>query len=77
MICDSYVAADHDLSLDPIDVAEGEDSDSDEGDDDEDASDAMEELGVSFECACTFLMYSPLSLCYDYCLLVRARLVVR
>ena len=26
-ICDSYVGANHDLSLDPIDVAEGENSD--------------------------------------------------
>lgn len=30
VICDSYVGADHDISLDPIDVAEGEESDSDE-----------------------------------------------
>lgn len=30
VICDSYVGADHDLSMDPIEVAEGEDSDSDE-----------------------------------------------
>ncbi|KDR76589.1 hypothetical protein GALMADRAFT_139507 [Galerina marginata CBS 339.88] len=30
VICDSYVGADHDIALDPIDVAEGEDSDSDE-----------------------------------------------
>ncbi|KAJ7343359.1 putative RNA helicase [Mycena albidolilacea] len=30
VICDSYLGADHDISLDPIDVAEGEDSDSDE-----------------------------------------------
>ncbi|TFK19294.1 hypothetical protein FA15DRAFT_601796 [Coprinopsis marcescibilis] len=30
VICDSYVGADHDISLDPIDVEEGEDSDSDE-----------------------------------------------
>ncbi|KJA17891.1 hypothetical protein HYPSUDRAFT_205863 [Hypholoma sublateritium FD-334 SS-4] len=29
VICDSYVGADHDISLDPIEVAEGEDSDSD------------------------------------------------
>ncbi|PPQ67232.1 hypothetical protein CVT24_011551 [Panaeolus cyanescens] len=38
VICDSYIGADHDISLDPIDVAEGEDSDSDEemdSDDDE------------------------------------------
>lgn len=38
VICDSYVGADHDLSVDPIEVAEGEDSDSDE-----DSDDAMEE----------------------------------
>jgi len=43
VICDSYVAADHDLSLDPIEVAEGEESDSDEDEDDEDGSDAMQE----------------------------------
>lgn len=30
VICDSYVGADHDIGLDPIEVAEGEDSDSDE-----------------------------------------------
>jgi pre-mRNA-splicing helicase BRR2 len=38
VICDSYVGADHDIGLDPIDVAEGEESDSeeDEMDDDED-----------------------------------------
>ncbi|KAH6906126.1 Sec63 Brl domain-containing protein [Coprinopsis sp. MPI-PUGE-AT-0042] len=30
VICDSYVGADHDIALDPIEVAEGEDSDSDE-----------------------------------------------
>ena len=30
IICDSYVGADHDMTLDPIDVAEGEDSDRDE-----------------------------------------------
>lgn len=35
VICDSYMGADHDVALDPIDVAEGEDSDSDE-DSDED-----------------------------------------
>jgi pre-mRNA-splicing helicase BRR2 len=29
-ICDSYMGADHDIPLDPIEVAEGEDSDSDE-----------------------------------------------
>ena len=30
VICDSYVGADHDIALSPIEVAEGEDSDSDE-----------------------------------------------
>jgi pre-mRNA-splicing helicase BRR2 len=30
VICDSYVGVDHDISLDPIEVAEGEDDDSDE-----------------------------------------------
>ncbi|KAG6330761.1 hypothetical protein ID866_8327, partial [Astraeus odoratus] len=35
VICDSYVGADHDLSIDPIEVAEGEESDSDEDDSDE------------------------------------------
>lgn len=30
VICDSYLGADHDIALDPIDVAEGEESDSDE-----------------------------------------------
>lgn len=29
-ICDSYIGADHDIGLDPIEVAEGEESDSDE-----------------------------------------------
>lgn len=29
VICDSYIGADHDIDMDPIDVAEGEDSDSD------------------------------------------------
>ncbi|KAH0834659.1 putative RNA helicase [Lanmaoa asiatica] len=42
VICDSYVGADHDLSLDPIEVAEGEESDSDE-DEDDSGDDAMEE----------------------------------
>ena len=40
VICDSYVGADHDIGLNPIDVAEGEDSDSDE---DMDSGDDMEE----------------------------------
>ena len=39
VICDSYVGADHDIGLDPIDVAEGEDSD----DSDEDMSDSDDE----------------------------------
>ncbi|KAF8970308.1 Sec63-domain-containing protein [Flammula alnicola] len=30
VICDSYVGADHDIALDPIEVAEGEESDSDD-----------------------------------------------
>ena len=30
VICDSYVGADHDIGLDEIEVAEGDDSDSDE-----------------------------------------------
>lgn len=34
VICDSYMGADHDINLDPIDVAEGEDSDEDDSDDD-------------------------------------------
>ncbi|KIM35850.1 hypothetical protein M413DRAFT_449581 [Hebeloma cylindrosporum] len=37
VICDSYIGADHDIALEPIEVAEGEDSDSDEDmDSDED-----------------------------------------
>lgn len=32
VICDSFVGADHDIALDPIDVAEGEESDSDDDD---------------------------------------------
>ncbi|KAH7882250.1 putative RNA helicase [Phlebopus sp. FC_14] len=40
VICDSYVGADHDLSMDPIEVAEGEESDSDE---DMESGDEMEE----------------------------------
>ena len=39
VICDSYMGADHDISLGTIDVAEGEDSD----DDDDDDSDEMSE----------------------------------
>ena len=38
VICDSYIGADHDIDLDPIDVAEGEESDSEE-----ESDDAMEE----------------------------------
>jgi pre-mRNA-splicing helicase BRR2 len=30
VICDSYIGADHDIAMDTIDVAEGDDSDSDE-----------------------------------------------
>ncbi|KAJ7219396.1 putative RNA helicase [Mycena pura] len=40
VICDSYIGADHDISLDPIEVAEGVDSDSD---DDMESGDEMEE----------------------------------
>ena len=36
VICDSYIGADHDISLDPIEVGEGEESDSDEEMDDSD-----------------------------------------
>ncbi|KAH9988137.1 Sec63-domain-containing protein [Russula vinacea] len=43
VICDSYVGADHDINLEPLDVAEGEDSDSDEDSDGTDGSgDEME-----------------------------------
>ncbi|KAH9930429.1 Sec63-domain-containing protein [Epithele typhae] len=35
VICDSYMGADHDIDLDPIDVAEGEDSESEEESDEE------------------------------------------
>lgn len=42
IICDSYVGADHDIGLDPIDVAEGEDSDED-SDEDEDSDVEMKE----------------------------------
>lgn len=38
VICDSYMGADHDIDLDPIDVSEGEDSESEE-----ESDDAMEE----------------------------------
>ncbi|KAJ7709781.1 Sec63 Brl domain-containing protein [Mycena rosella] len=40
VICDSYLGADHDIGLDPIEVAEGEDSDSD---DDMESGDEMQE----------------------------------
>ncbi|THG98887.1 hypothetical protein EW026_g3361 [Hermanssonia centrifuga] len=40
VICDSYIGADHDINLEPIDVAEGEDSDSDE---EMESGDEMEE----------------------------------
>lgn len=39
VICDSYVGADHDISLGTVEVAEGEDSD----DDDDDSDDDMKE----------------------------------
>ena len=39
VICDSYMGADHDIDIDPIDVAEGEESESEEESDE----DAMEE----------------------------------
>lgn len=35
VICDSYMGADHDIKLDPIDVAEGEESDDDMDSDEE------------------------------------------
>ena len=38
VICDSYMGADHDIDIDPIDVAEGEESESEE-----ESDDAMEE----------------------------------
>lgn len=40
VICDSYVGADHDIGLEDVDVAEGDDSDSDE---DMESGDEMEE----------------------------------
>ncbi|KAI0280130.1 Sec63-domain-containing protein [Russula aff. rugulosa BPL654] len=42
VICDSYVGADHDINLEPLEVAEGEDSGSDEDSDGSDGSDEME-----------------------------------
>lgn len=38
VICDSYLGADHDVSLGTVDVAEGEDSDEDDEDSDEEMS---------------------------------------
>lgn len=35
VICDSYMGADHDIKLDPFDVAEGDDSDDDDDSDEE------------------------------------------
>ena len=35
VICDSYMGADHDIKLEPIDVAEGEESDEDDDSDEE------------------------------------------
>ena len=40
-ICDSYVGADHDINLEPIEVAEGEDSDSDDSDETDGSEDEM------------------------------------
>jgi len=40
VICDSYMGADHDIALDSISIAQGEEDDSD--DEDEDESDGME-----------------------------------
>jgi pre-mRNA-splicing helicase BRR2 len=42
VICDSYVGADHDINLEPIEVAEGEDSDSDESEESDGSGDEME-----------------------------------
>lgn len=42
VICDSYVGADHDIALDPIEVAEGEDSDEDDEDGEDDSDEEME-----------------------------------
>ena len=42
-ICDSYMGADHDINIDPIEVAEGEDSDDDDDDDEEESGDQMSE----------------------------------
>lgn len=42
VICDSYVGADHDINLEPIEVAEGDDSDSDDSDGSEESGEEME-----------------------------------
>jgi len=39
IVCDSYIAADHDIKLEPIEVAEGKESDSDENMDSDDSND--------------------------------------
>lgn len=44
VICDSYVGADHDINLEQVDVAEGEDSDSDSED-----SEGSDESGDEME----------------------------
>jgi len=44
VICDSYVGADHDINLEPVEVAEGEDSDSDDSDGSEESGDEMMEI---------------------------------
>ena len=42
VICDSYVGADHDINLEAIEVAEGDDSDSDDSDGSEESGEEME-----------------------------------
>jgi pre-mRNA-splicing helicase BRR2 len=42
VICDSYIGADHDINLEPIEVAEGEDSDSGDSDGTDGSEDEME-----------------------------------
>jgi len=39
VVCDSYIGADHDIELEPIEVAEGKESDSDEDMDSDDSDD--------------------------------------
>ena len=39
VVCDSYIGTDHDIELEPIEVAEGEESDSDEDMDSDDSDD--------------------------------------